>query len=74
MIVLKKCVAKNRLSVTRKKSRHPFRELGQAGRADSCASKPARPMLGGRPFAEDFTREHAFPVSQDASIEMSGTF
>jgi hypothetical protein len=72
--LLKKCFAKNRLSVNRDKSRHPFRPLGQAGGVNSSEIKPDGPLVGRLTFVEDFTREHSFPVLHIASIEISSTF
>ena len=74
MRLLKDCVVKNRLSVNRDKSRHPFRPLGQAGGVNCSEMKPDGPSVSRRAFVEDFTREHSFPVLHMASIEISGTF
>ena len=74
MILQKKCVAKNRLSVNRNKSRHLFRPFKHTGGVNSSQIKPERPLLGRPTFAEDFTREHSFPVLHIASIEISGAF
>jgi hypothetical protein len=74
MSLLKKCLVKNRLSVNRDKRRHPFRPLRQAGRDHSSKIKPDKLLVGKLSFVEDFTREHSFPVSHIAPIEMSGTF
>ena len=74
MSLLKRCAVKNRLSVNRDKSRHPFRPLGQACVMNSSEIKPDRPLVGKLTFVEDFTREHSFPVLNIASIEVSGSF
>ena len=74
MILQKKCVAKNPLSVNRNKSRHLFRPFKQTGGVNSSQIKPDRPLVGSPTFAEDFTREHSFPVLHTASIGISGTY
>ena len=74
MSLLKKCVVKNRLSVNRDKSRHPFRPLGQAAGVNPSEIKPDGLLAGRLTFVEDFTREHSFPVLHIALIEISGTF
>ena len=74
MSLFRKCVVKNRLSVNRDKSQHPFRPLGQAGGVNSSQIKRDGPLAGRLTFFEDFTREHSFPVPHIASIEISGIF
>jgi hypothetical protein len=74
MTLLKKCDAKNRLSANRNQSRHSFRPVGQADRANPSEIKPDGPRASRLTFVEDFTLEHSLPGLYITSIEISGSF
>ncbi len=74
MSILKKCDAKNRLSVSRNKGRHSLRPVGKADSANPSVIKPVGPRATRLTFVEDFTREHSLPGARITSIEISGIF
>ncbi len=74
MSLLMKCDAKTRLSASRDKSRHSFKPVVQAKRANPSEIQPERPRASRLTFVEDFTREHSLPGVRITSIEISGIF
>jgi len=74
MSLIKNCFVKNRLNASRNKSRHWFKSVEQAGRANSSEIKPDRPWAGKLTFFEDFILEHSPAGLNTASIEISGSF
>ena len=74
MSLPKKRVVKSRLSPSRNKSRHSFRPVGQAGRANSSGIEPDGPWAGRLTFVEDFTLEHSLHRLYLTSIEIAGIF
>ena len=74
MSLLKKCDVKNRLSASPNESRHSFRPVRQADRANSSEIKPDRPWASRVTFVEDFSLEHSLPGLHMSLIEISGSF
>jgi hypothetical protein len=74
MILLKRCVARNRLSGNRGKRRLRFRLPERAGGVNSSKVKADATVAGRRTFVEDFTREHSLPGLHTTSIEITGIF
>ena len=74
MSLLKKCDAKNRLSASRNQSRHSFKPVEQADRANPSEIKPDGPPTSRLNFVEDFTLEHSLLGLHITSIEISGSF
>lgn len=74
MRLLKKCDANNRLSASRNKSRHSFKPVGRADRANPSEIKPDGPRASRLTFVEDFTQEHSLPGVHILSIGISGSF
>jgi hypothetical protein len=74
MSLLGECDAQNRLSASRNKSQHSFRQVRQADRANPSEIKPDGPRASRLAFAEDFTLEHSLPGLHIVSIGISGSF
>jgi hypothetical protein len=74
MNLLNKCVADNRLHVSRDKGRNSFRTVEQSGRASSSVTRPDGQWASKRTFVEDFTQEHCSFGQHLDSIEISGNF
>ena len=74
MNLLKKSDVKKHLLASRNESRHSFRLVSEADRANHLEIKPDRKWAGRLTFFEDFTLEHSLNDLQIISIESAGIF